>query len=421
MTRSSKTQRLEERRCAADLDWVFHASDDAVLDALARGRHLRGLRQYFGAAACGELATLAAAAKSRRIAGGPRALIVPGMMGSRLGEDTRALWIDPGHIAEGGLRDLTLPSKRSIRPMGTLLFAYARLKLTLDIEGFETEFFPYDWRRGIDESGEALAAHIAAGGKPVVLIAHSMGGMVARVAVKTLPERSVRRLIMLGTPNRGSFAAVQALRGTYPFVRKLAQLDRRHSPEVLAARVLCTFPGLYDMLPTARGTFEWPRSGPRPRSGLMRRSMARRARLAPPDERMVQIIGISRETPVSVRAGTRGFDYRSSLNGDGTVPVALALLRGLPAYFVDELHGNLANNPKVIRAVVDLARRGSTKRLARHFVAHRGRHSRTDDARLRSVPSVKIDWRHLNAAQREAALSDLDSANPPTPGVAAMA
>ena len=34
----------------------------------------------------------------------------------------------------------------------------------------------------------------------------------------------VKRVVLLGTPNFGSFAPVQALRGTYAVVRKIARL-----------------------------------------------------------------------------------------------------------------------------------------------------------------------------------------------------
>jgi len=426
------------RATAEQTDWAFHANDSAVFDALARGLHRENLREYFGTPAYQELSELAAAAKKSAACGGPQVLIVPGMMGSRLcaigGAEGRSgpsqtLWIDPLRIAEGRLKDLAMPPVKSIRPMGVLLFSYAKLKLRLDIEGFDTAFFPYDWRLGIDELGAALAARIGACRTSVVLIAHSMGGLIARMAMGQLPKRRVRKLIMLGTPNRGSFAPVQALRGTYPFVRKLSRLDRRHSPEHLAAKVFCTFPGLYHMLPAQRRAPVdlldprcWPPEGPTPDPALLGEVAAVRARLAAPDHRMIHIIGVNRETVVAVRRTAVGFEYGSSANGDGTVPVAMASLPKLKAYFIDESHGNLANNSKVIGAIIDLTRRGSTRALARRFTPRRGRLAVTDDARLRLVPAGKIDWLRLDSAQREAALADLDSGSlPALPGVASMA
>jgi len=407
-------------------DWGFHANDAAVFGALAAGRHEESLREYFGTAAHKELCVLAASAKKLKSADGPRVLIIPGIMGSRLGRSNRrgakagsqsVLWIDPIRIGAGRLTDLKLPSAKSIRPMGVLLFSYAKLKLQLDIAGFDAKFFPYDWRLGIEELGAALASRIAADEKPAMLIAHSMGGLIARVATKRLPKRCVRKLILLGTPNRGSYAPVQALRGTYPFVRKLARLDLKHTPEQLAQKVFCTFPGICQLLPPPVPGSKvdlldsrcWPSVGPKPDATLLARVAAVRAQLAAPDARMMHIVGVNRETVVAVRSTPTGFEYSLSANGDGTVPVAMASLPRLKTYFVDELHGNLANNSRVISAILDLLRHGRTRELKRRFVPRHGRQTRIDDARLRSAEAGKIDWRRLDSAQREAALMELDA------------
>ena len=407
-------------------DWALHATDAQVFDALARRRHGDSLREYFGARALEELAELAAAAKRAKRRGGPRVLIVPGMMGSRLCDAVRRdaarraallrmLWVDPVRIGAGHLSRLTLPSPRAIRPRGVLLFSYAKLKLQLAIEGFDARFHAYDWRLGIDALGAALAAAIAAAGEPAVVIAHSMGGLVARVAAQRLPRRALKRLIMLGAPNRGALAPVLALRGSYPFVRKLSRLDLKHSPEDLAADVFGTFPGLYHLLPPEPtpecdllDPRSWPSQGPRPDARLLAGVGRARAQMAPPDERMVQIVGVNRETVVSVRRTPAGFEYGSNRNGDGTVPVALALLPGLKTYFAEESHGNLANNPRIVRAIIDLVRGGSTRALKRRYLPREDGLRLIDDAELRRVDGDKIDWRLLDSAQREAALADLD-------------
>jgi pimeloyl-ACP methyl ester carboxylesterase len=263
-------------------DWAFRAADDAVLEALAASTHVGSLREYFGAAAYSELSGLAAAAQGVRVRAAPRVLILPGMMGSRLGgndggRSPRILWIDPARFAAGDLTGLKLPSGNALKVRGVLLFAYAKLMLRLKADGWDVEFFPYDWRQGLDKLGGELAARIAAQAKPVILIAHSMGGLVARMAVAGLPRRAVRKLILLGTPNRGSFAPLQALRGTYPFVRWLARLDGLHSPRYLAEKVFGTFPGLYQLLPLQRraGRLDlsdprcWPTDAPRPDPALL--------------------------------------------------------------------------------------------------------------------------------------------------------
>ncbi|HUX73458.1 MAG TPA: hypothetical protein VMV25_06130 [Steroidobacteraceae bacterium] len=403
-------------------DWVFHAGDEALFAALADGRHAGNLREYFGAAEYAELAPLAALAKTAAVCPRPRVLIVPGIMASKLADAAprrrvpRVLWIDPARLSAGGLLALALPAGRGLRPCGVLPYSYAKLALQLRTRGYRTGFHAYDWRLALEESGRALALRIASLGEPVSLIGHSMGGLVARAAVGMLPRRCVKRLIMLGTPNFGSFAPLQAMRGTYPFVRKIAQLDPAHTPEFLARRVFATFPGLCQLLPDARRCAktdyftvrDWPRSGPRPHADLLRRAAAARAALAAGDSRMRQIIGVDRNTIVGARKKKRGgFEYAIGPNGDGTVPRARALLPDCPAYYVEEWHSQLANNRDVIRAVADLLRGGRTRALPQAWPLRRTPLEHIDDARLRGADEPKIDWRRLDGRRRKALLAQL--------------
>jgi pimeloyl-ACP methyl ester carboxylesterase len=416
--------------------WAFQATNAAVFEALARGRHTASLREYFGTQAFEELSGLAAAASKARIrnrgeARRHRVLIVPGMMGSRLCDArAKALWVDPARIAAGHLERLRLagPGPGSIRAGGALLPAYARLKLMLAIEGFDARFFAYDWRLGIDDIGKALASAIRAGATPVSLVAHSMGGLVARMAAKQLPKRLIKRLVMLGTPNRGAFAPVLALRGTYPFVVRLSRLDLEHSPEDLAARVFCSFPSLYQLLPAtpARGEIDlldhrsWPDSGPAPDPALLGRVAQVRSGMAGADARMAHIVGVNRETVVSVRRTPAGFEYGASRNGDGTVPVNLAMLPTLETYYAEEVHGELANNRAIIAAVVTLLRGDAGCALPRRFSPCREPLTRFDDVQLRTAEVGKIEWRQLDSTQREAVLADLDGGRPGTAGTSAQ-
>ncbi len=158
--------------------------------------------------------------------------------------------------------------------MGVVLYSYLRLRLHLKAAGFDVACVDYDWRLGIDVVGRQLAQRIEA--EPhahVHLVAHSMGGLglpsgaVAARAAQSAPGRAAGPL-----PTRGSFAGVQAVRGTYPVVRKLARLDQRITAEQLASEVFNTFPSLYHLLPAPALTApldlfdvaHWPPRGPGP-------------------------------------------------------------------------------------------------------------------------------------------------------------
>jgi len=153
----------------------------------------------------------------------------------------------------------------------------------------------------------------------------------------------------------------------------------------------------------------WPQDGPTPSPRLLGCAAAARASLAPVDARMVHIVGVNQETVVGLRRTLAGFEYLMDRNGDGTVPLSLARLPKLKCYFVDESHADLANNSRVIQAIIELIQRGRTGILPRRWRARPGRIRRIDDARLRREGARKIDWRHLTPAQREAVFAALDS------------
>jgi len=336
------------------------------------------LEDYFGEAAYRELRELALEASAVRTRGGPRVLILPGIMGSTLGIENRVgpfddiLWLDPLDIGLGNLTMLSLGERHRIVPLGVVLFTYLRLKLRLQRAGYDADYFPFDWRLSLDELGATLAARLASEKEGVKLVAHSMGGLVARAALKHPAGNKVSQVIQLGTPNFGSFAPVQAIRGTSGTARALGALDAFHSVEELSQLVFRTFPGLCQMFPaperfdavdlySARG---WPKSGPGPDFDILKNVASVRARLADADSRFFLIAGVNRETATGLALGEKEFTYELSDDGDGTVPLNFALLPGATTYYVEEEHGALPNNATVGAAVVDLLTSGQTERLS---------------------------------------------------------
>jgi pimeloyl-ACP methyl ester carboxylesterase len=196
-----------------------------------------------------EYATLAALARRRARPAQPlQVVLVPGIMGSQLGLRRPSplphdvLWVDPIDIQLGRLAYLRLPARAPIVSLGVVLFSHLRLKLYLRAQGFAVEFHDYDWRLPVAQLGAALAQRLrAAVGARVALVAHSMGGLLARIALGLPGTGLVERVVLLGTPNCGSFAAVQALRGTYAVVRKVgAHRDRglRRAPDGAGIQLL---------------------------------------------------------------------------------------------------------------------------------------------------------------------------------------
>lgn len=83
-------------------------------------------------------------------------------------------------------------------------------------EGQTLFYFPYDWRKDLGPTASDLEAVInqalaTSGQSKVVLIAHSMGGLVARNYVLHFGASKVEQIITLGTPFLGAPKVVKAL------------------------------------------------------------------------------------------------------------------------------------------------------------------------------------------------------------------
>jgi hypothetical protein len=357
-----------------------------------------------------ELARLARKAAGLR--GGPRVLILPGIMGSTIGRLRKdgtpdATWFDPFEIAQGQLAKLALPKGGRYFALGVLRFAYERLRLVLRIAGFDAVFHPYDWRRGLQANGRELALRLERERrKDVVLIGHSMGGLVARAALSYKGGRRIGRVIQLGTPNRGAFVSVQALRGSYSLVRRLALLDLRHDAEEIAQEILTTFPGLCGLLPPAEACedfdpfdpAQWP-AGPKPAGAILEAAQREIASLPAPDGRFALIAGHGQDTVVDLRRRKGRLEFGRSHAGDGTVPLALAHWPGLPAWYVEESHGSLPGHADVGRAVIDLAR-GETTTALPHVLPRRRPLPTLWQEETRAPPAAKIDWNDLSEREQ---------------------
>ncbi|MFL5313207.1 MAG: CHAT domain-containing protein, partial [Myxococcales bacterium] len=180
--------------------------------------------------------------------------------------------------------------------------------------------------------------------------------------------------VMLGTPNYGSFAPAQVIRGTYDVVQKVAAVDLKHDAAELCTLVFNTFPGVYEMLPAPDKFADvnlydpagWPPTGPKPRPGLLSGVKPVVDALAPADARFFLVAGVNQETVVGLQLNGAEFAYQVSPDGDGTVPLAFAKLAGIPEnqiYYVEEGHGGLPNNGRVESAAIDLLATGRTTAL----------------------------------------------------------
>lgn len=326
---------------------------------------------------------------------GPRPVVfvVPGIMGSHLTAGGSRVWINPLSLAAGGLRKLALDAP-NVDAQSLVGLAYGDLVEFLS-DSHDVVTFPYDWRRSIADAAARLAREVTtrldgAGAQPVRIVAHSMGGLVARMMIAQAPEVWARlcaheqgRLVMLGTPNGGSHEITSLLVGTSGTLRKLALADLRHSRQELLA-IISRFPGVLEMLPDdANMDFFAPATWARlaavdgegwlpPHPAALEAARAARARLTAPvphAERVLYVAGLAPATPVGLElhhGGKPGRRLRvvATSQGDGRVPWATGILEGVRVWYMpDAEHGDLANHAPAFGALLDLLITGNTSHL----------------------------------------------------------
>jgi pimeloyl-ACP methyl ester carboxylesterase len=391
--------------------------EGGVEQMLCSGERRRELMAYFGEPEYTALQTMAVAAAAVTPDPERCVIVVPGLMGSQLHleRDRPApddvLWLDPVDISQGQLSLLAMPGA-PVMAGGPVLHGYLRMKLALLAAGYTVHCFAYDWRRDITESAAALARQVSSeSARDLSIVAHSMGGLVARIVLNSSAGSRIQRLITLGTPHGGSYAPVMAVRGVYPLVRRLAQIDQMHSAEVLARDVFSSFYSLYQMMPLDNtpdliNSRNWPKAGPQPNATLLDRVTM--LRLGGPDARISAIAGYGYETATNVTGMHDEFYYRFDFAGDGTVPTARATLAGSEAWYCRVPHNELMRSPEVHAAVVRLLA-DEAPQLVGAPPAPPVLARVAADSELRQQLNEKLDWSQLNAGQRRQFLDSLNS------------
>lgn len=310
-------------------------------------------------------------------------VVIHGMMASQLtafppNEKSDQVWLSIPRISTGGMGFLQMtPEARSlfdVRPTGFLKKWYSEMLLGLAMNRWNVRAFFYDWRLDFANSADELRSRMDAWfgpTAPVNLVAHSTGGLVARTFILRHTRRWNKggKLIMLGSPNHGSFAAVQAITGALDVVRKLSLVDRTRSQRELLG-IINSFPSFAQTLPSPliMPTMESMYRnktllGFGVSSKLLDRARQSHEQLAKVVDgaRMTYIAGCNQMTKVDVADWTRLDNqegYKDSWDGDGTVPHLLGFLKDgakrIPTFFVECEHGSLPDNRDVVAATLDI-------------------------------------------------------------------
>ena len=337
----------------------------------------------------------------------PIILLLPGIMGSHLQSGRNRIWFDPISLCRGEMERLAINAER-ITPDGWLDRCYEKLARFL-AETHEVRPFAYDWRRSIREAasqfGTALDNAMAEAkdrGKPVRIVAHSMGGLVARLALatrwqafKALPGS---RLLQLGTPNAGSHSIASVLLGRDDFVQTIERwVDWKHDMRGFLT-IVRDYPGVLEMLPwpddnnlavdgrdyfdtaTWQAFFDLDEENRKEPSWIL----PQHGPLAAAREAVIELRGVRLDpecclyvagqapTPVAVRCEHGRVEIGWTNEGDGRVPWRTGIPAGVPVWYTDAAHGDLASHERAFEAYRELIDTGSTRLLPRSAGGARG-------------------------------------------------
>ena len=188
-------------------------------------------------------------------------VLIPGIGGSELYYNNKLVWVNIGSVVAPSSLDylrcndsgtpeytITVPaSSTSSADAGARTYyddMYDALHTAYSNE-YDVLFFPYDWRKSNATNATNLAIAINNKYDKVILVAHSMGGLVASkyCANSSVNRGKVDKLITLGTPYTGSPQLIQvAEKGNFnPY------LDDEKIKSLIN-----NFPAVYQLIPTVR-------------------------------------------------------------------------------------------------------------------------------------------------------------------------
>nr|WP_321228051.1 CHAT domain-containing protein [uncultured Psychroserpens sp.] len=336
-------------------------------------------------------------------------IIIPGIMGSSLSSEGEEQWVNMRNLNKGAIpNDLNISSTK-VKASGAIKKFYLKIA-----EYFSSEYdvitLEFDWRKSVAPAAQELADLIDTLVKDNVnvnIVAHSMGGLVARQCMmshqetwKTFSKNETNKFLMLGTPWLGSYLIMEVLTGHSKRVKQLAAIDFKSNRKDLL-KIFWKFPGVFELLPIeAKGKRDfwnatyW--------DGLDKKSKLKDMPSAATNKTSLKYFDTYRKNVISFLEDVEGdtsffenvyyisgkadktvFDYKykdrlfskfdqlvykTTSYGDGSVtwqtgiPTQLKGSKNL--YYSNTSHGDLANETYIFEGIKDIIKTGSTNRLS---------------------------------------------------------
>ncbi|MVT07941.1 CHAT domain-containing protein [Chitinophaga tropicalis] len=337
----------------------------------------------------------------------PIAVLLPGIMGSNLEDDSGRIWIEYYRMISGQLERIGI-NESGVKATSLVATSYAKIVRFLSAR-YDVVTFSFDWRVSLHASAKDFSDKIdklLEYKQPVKVIAHSMGGVLFRDFMLTqtstwdrLNESTGFQAVFLGSPLGGSFRIPAVLMGIDPIIRKLSMIDIVHTkPELVG--IFSRFPGLLNLLPLtndADNDFAQTSTWEKMRDALGDKGWP------VPDKSDLDTFGkyrdnilskldnldYSRISYVAGRDKATFCGYRIEQKRDGKELVFLSTAEGdqsvtwdsgIPrkmsgtnaVYFTNVSHGSLANDDSLFKGITEILEQGSTNLLGRNRPAERG-------------------------------------------------
>lgn len=316
----------------------------------------------------------------------PVVFVLPGIMGSELKAGDKDVWLNYFRLLRGDLEKLTIDAP-SVTVTG-LVSSYYRKLCSFLADSHEVIPFGYDWRRSIKQAAVHLANEVERVAnrtdQPIRFIVHSMGGLVVRRFIQDFPDlwerlckRKGARVVMLGTPNHGSFDTIASLAGEAKTIRQLALLDCEHSlPEIV--EIIAKFQGSLELLPHNQDwkyftADQWKELSACAPSGVTlsvealtnaKSAIADLTEDIPHADCIRYVAGQSSRTISGVRIEANELVFEATTAGDGRVTYESGRLSGVPMWYTNAEHGDLSCHSQAFDAYRELLERGETTLLS---------------------------------------------------------
>ena len=385
---------------------------NALTERSPEGFSVIGPLSWSGTSATGTRAAVVTRA-SDEAAQLPAVFLLPGILGSHLKAGKERIWLG-WRIVNNFNRLAYGSSKTAVSADGPIEAFYEDLATFLS-QTHDVHPFAFDWRRPMTEEAKRLAGEIdkalddrKKSGKPVRILAHSMGGLVART-LQLVSEGTWNRLLasegsrilMLGTPNGGSFAPMQVLSGDDTFGNLLTTVGAPFRASE-TRQMIASFPGLIQLqaglldelgratvwrtladadlaavtaqtawhrLALQRDQYKWgvPTQEVLDAAVRLRRDLDRQRDQSLPSfaHKLLLVVGSAPLTPAGFQRTSAGIVYMNVNQGDGRVTHESALLPGVPTWAIDAAHGDLPRRKEAFPGYLELLEKGTTGQFAR--------------------------------------------------------